>query len=325
MVRVGVVGTGGMAAQRVQCLREIEGVAVSAICSRSRERARSLCPEARAFDDYGAMLDAVDAAVLCLPNHLHARYALQALDRGRHVLVEYPLCTTTEEMAALRRAGEASGRVLMVGNTIVHEAMFRYVSQHQGRLGELISAASRVGYFGSDIAGEWYMDPAQAGSPFVSYHYHHIEYYRRLLGDVQWVLACDESRPDPVRPGLLSLAGGTLIMRHAGGATSSIQWYLSASGEGRTPRGFWLNGLEGSLTIVSHKDDVSLAVLDLGAHRTAESFREEWGVAGSSEDFIAAIRGELDHSDRLEQDMRTLAIGFAAAESARRKKPVSLE
>jgi len=325
MVAIGIAGTGGMATQRVNCFRRMEGVEVAAVYSRCTERARALCPEARPFEDYEAMLDSVEAVALCLPNNLHAACALRALKSGRHALVEYPLCIAPGEMEALGSAAERSGCVLMVGNTIVHEAMFRWVVERSGRLGELLSAASRVGYFGSDIAGAWYMDPAQSGSPFVAYHYHHIEYYRRILGEVRWVHARDESRPDPRKPDFLSVSGGTLVMGHVGARTSCIQWYLSAGGRGSLPRGFWLNGTAGSLTIVSHEKDRSLAILDVGGERTSETLDDEWGVEGSCRDFIEAIRGNMDHRARLAEDMMTLRIGLAAAESARLDAPVTLD
>ena len=326
MIRIGIAGTGGMAAQRARIFDGMEGVAVTAVCSRSKERAAALCANtnARPVTDYAAMLKDVDAAALCLPNHLHATHALQALELGKHVLVEYPLCVQAEEIAPLRQAAADAGSVLMVGNTIIHEAMFRTLWAQRDRLGALVSASSRVAFYGEEIAGAWYMRPECSGSPFASYHYHHIEYYRRFLGEVEWVLANDESRPDPDRPGCLSLTGGTLAMGHEGGAMSCIQWYLGASGIG-LPRGLWMNGDSGSVTVVTEGADRSRIIWGEGGEGRMEDYDDDWGVAGSCEDFVKAVNGELDWRDRLRSDCRTLNVGLAAAESARRKERIEIK
>jgi predicted dehydrogenase len=59
-------------------------------------------------------LPAVDAAIVAVPNHLHADVAVDLLERGTHVLVEKPLAVSAHDA---RRVVEAAGeRVLAVGN-----------------------------------------------------------------------------------------------------------------------------------------------------------------------------------------------------------------
>jgi len=78
------------------------------------------------------------------------------------------------------------------------------------------------------------------------------------------------------------------------------------------------------VTVVSRAPGRSLAIRDVGSERTQEEFADGWGVRGSCDDFLRAIRGELDGRERFAQDMATLRAAFAAAESAREGKPVSL-
>lgn len=308
-----------MALQRARAFGSFPEVRVTAVCSRSPERAKAICAEtgAKAYGDYSAMLGEVDAVVLCLPNHLHAPFAMKALERGRHALVEYPLCVSEQEVGDLAEAAERAGRVLMVGNTIIRERMFTHLNERLARLGRLLSAASRVAFYDSAIAGQWYMSPQQSGSCFVAYSYHHIEYYRRLFGEPAWVMASDESRPDPARAGYLSLAGGTLTMGHRGGATSCIQWYLSAAGQGLA-RGFWLNGSDATVCIMceSGAEDVSTVIWNGGGEGSVERFVNEWGVGGSCSDFVEAVGGRLNHRERLASDIATTRVGLAAARSA---------
>ena len=312
-IRLGIAGRGGMALQRAQVFAGLPGVDVAGVFARSLEKAAPISSSADFFGDYEKMLDAVDAVVVCVPNDAHATLARAALEAGKHVLVEYPLAPGLAEAQSLAAAARESGCVLMTGNTMFHESLFAHICKKLEGLGAIVSAASRVAWFDPGIADAWYLDPRRSGPCFVAFHYHHIAIYRRLLGEVAWVQAREESR---VRPdGTLSLAGGTLLMAHAGGATSVIQWYLGCGSSGLA-RSLVLTGLQATLTILSDNgpEDTSRTVWNGEGH--TEVFPNTWGVLESSNDFLHAIRGELDHLALLDDDLLTLSVATAAARSA---------
>src|SRR5271167_3778063 len=70
--------------------------------------------------DFQALLndDQVDLVDLCVPNDSHARMAIQALEAGKHVLVEKPIALTTAEADAMVAASAAAGKLLMVGHVL---------------------------------------------------------------------------------------------------------------------------------------------------------------------------------------------------------------
>lgn len=325
MIRLGIVGTGAMAMERLRCFSQMDDVRVSAIYSRNIKRLRNFAEsdDIQCFDHYADMLDSIDAVIICLPNNIHFQFGVKSLHAGKHVLAEYPLAIDRMQAEKLQKAASDNNHVLMVGNTIIHEALFRYIQQNKLRLGNIISAASRVAFYGSEIAGSWFVNPEQFGTVFAGLHYHHIEYYKHLLGVPAWVVAQNESRPDSVNNGFFSFAGGTLVMGHNEKSTSCIQWYLSDSGSG-LPRGMWINGTEASLTLVSINDGSTEAVWNQGGQHRCEVIEDNWGIDGSCEDFIAAIKGKFDHRNRLNEDMQTLHIGFAASESAKKNEKVLL-
>ncbi|MBI4842658.1 MAG: Gfo/Idh/MocA family oxidoreductase [candidate division NC10 bacterium] len=98
VVRIGMVGARYGAAVHLQNLAALRGtrVQVTGICSQSRESAE-VC--ARRFEipfvttDFAALLGRkdVDAVDLCVPTALHHRFAIQAAEAGKHVIVEKPL------------------------------------------------------------------------------------------------------------------------------------------------------------------------------------------------------------------------------------------
>jgi predicted dehydrogenase len=311
-----------MAAERMRTLGGVDGVSISGVYSRTLEKAEAAGSSfgARGFDDFDEMLDAVDAVSICLSNDVHAVFARKALIAGKHVLIEYPLCTSASDADYLSADANRSGSVLMVGNTILHETMFKYLNENKARLGDLLNASARVAFFDGSSAGWWYMNEEKTGPRFAAMHYHFIEYFKRFVGKVDWVRGVDQSLPDDERPGYERLAGGTLFMGHEGNKTSSVQLYLSTAGNG-TPRGLWINGTDASVTIVAHGDNRSLVIWNGGEDGT-EEYENDWGVAGSSMDFIDAIQGKLDHRARLEDDITTMKLGILASESSKSGKIV---
>jgi predicted dehydrogenase len=317
-IKIGILGTGLMSGQRVHHFSQVEGSVVAGVCSRELDKAKAVVGEsgARAYNDFGAMLADVDAVVIGVPNPLHTQFALQALEAGKHVLVEYPLAISIEEAESLKQAGKSAGVVLMVGNTIIHEARFQYLWNNRERLGKIVSAASRASFYGPENETVWYSCESKRGPMFSSMHYHHIEYYKRFVGPVEWALGREESIPNEAAPGCDRLAGGTLLLGHQGNKTSCIQWYMSIA-ETSAPLCMWLNGTEGSVTVVTNENGLASAIWNEGEEGHADVFQDQWGGLGSAQDFVDAVDGRMDHISRLDEDIETMKIGLAATASSK--------
>jgi predicted dehydrogenase len=97
-VRVGLIGSGFAARLHAEAYRHVPGVNLElrAVASVRPERAAAFAAEfhvGRAVADPSVILDdpEIDAVDLCLPSHLHARFAVRAARAGKHVIVEKPL------------------------------------------------------------------------------------------------------------------------------------------------------------------------------------------------------------------------------------------
>jgi len=66
--------------------------------------------------DTGSLPGRVDAAIVALPNNLHAPVSIDLLQRGVHVLVEKPMAISVRECEAMIAAAEGSGATLAVGH-----------------------------------------------------------------------------------------------------------------------------------------------------------------------------------------------------------------
>jgi predicted dehydrogenase len=117
-VSVLVVGTGILGKRHARVLHELEHARLAGVVSRSAERAAALAGRygAPGFTDLEAAMAAsgCDAVVVATPDHLHLHPVMQALERGRHVLVEKPLATDRSEAQQMVGAARRADLVLQV-------------------------------------------------------------------------------------------------------------------------------------------------------------------------------------------------------------------
>lgn len=111
--RWGILGAANIArAQFMPGLREAGDGVAAVVASRDLARARAFADAEgveRAVDDYRALLDdeRIDAVYIALPNSHHAQWTIEALNAGKHVLCEKPLCarlSDTERVIEVARA-----------------------------------------------------------------------------------------------------------------------------------------------------------------------------------------------------------------------------
>jgi predicted dehydrogenase len=120
-LRVGIVGGGAITqVAHLPVLKKLKSIEVAAICDIDLPKARALADRFAvkdAFDDIEDLLryEALDAVVICSPNHLHESHILAALSANLHVLVEKPLAMTAASAQRIIKATEKRDRVVMVG------------------------------------------------------------------------------------------------------------------------------------------------------------------------------------------------------------------
>jgi predicted dehydrogenase len=140
-------------------LHATEGVDEVAIVDSREDRVRNLARSYRSAPSFTALAPAlaeVDAVVVATPPSTHVAVALQAIEAGKHVLVEKPLAPTAAGARRLGRAASAAGVILMVGHTFEYNPAVRKLRElvRHGELGEVYyidSARLNLGLYQNDV------------------------------------------------------------------------------------------------------------------------------------------------------------------------------
>lgn len=116
-LRWGLLSTARINRALIPPLRASKRNTLSAVASRSLEKAQLYAREhkiPRALGSYEALLEdpEIDVIYISLPNHLHTKWAIRAVQAGKHVLCEKPLALTTIEVDAMTEAATDAGKII---------------------------------------------------------------------------------------------------------------------------------------------------------------------------------------------------------------------
>jgi predicted dehydrogenase len=132
---------------------------IVAVCDVYEKRKRETAEKygAKGFLDYREVLAMpdVDAVIVATPDHWHARVALDAMDQGKDVYLEKPMCHTIKEVKQLMDTVHETNRVLQVGSQTTSADQWWKAKKAiaDGMIGKMIM--SQGSYHRNSIEGEW--------------------------------------------------------------------------------------------------------------------------------------------------------------------------
>lgn len=116
------IGVGGMGYNDLTNFKSHARSEIVAICDVDRkhlDKAAELVPNARRYTDWREMLakegDRIDSVNASVPDHMHALIATKALEAGKHVYCQKPLCHDVAECRHLAKLAKRSGLVTQLG------------------------------------------------------------------------------------------------------------------------------------------------------------------------------------------------------------------
>jgi len=162
-IRWAIVGTGAVAGRIAPDFPLAEGAELVAVCSRTAEAGGEFARAhriPRVHSAYVALLaDAeIDAVYLATPHITHHRLALEALDAGKHVLVEKPMGMEAREVREIAAAARRNGLLAMEAMWMRFSPLVAAVRETiaRGEIGEVRSVRASFGMpFPRDVGSRW--------------------------------------------------------------------------------------------------------------------------------------------------------------------------
>ncbi|MDF1513642.1 MAG: Gfo/Idh/MocA family oxidoreductase [Anaerolineae bacterium] len=200
-VRIAIIGCGWAGLRHARACQAV-GVRVSWAVDLDSTRAQQVCDslgsdgmDTRITSDVQQVLhdSTTDAVSLCLPHNLHAPVAIEAAEKGKHILVEKPLAANLAQADAMIASAGQSGLILMVAENVRFHPIYLKISDliQSGLIGKpAFIHISRQAYLRADFISNrpWFLDEEQAaGGMMMSGGIHDFETMRMLIGDVESV------------------------------------------------------------------------------------------------------------------------------------------
>lgn len=176
-LRIAMLGSGGMGRHHArEILRRDDSVIVAQCDPAESARAEmrkvlgSLADQVREYTDYREMLDKeeLDAVVVSTCHTQHVEHVSAALEKGLHVLVEKPMCTTATDARKLMEVSENKKLVLAIAYQRHGDGRFIRARQliQEGVIGEVMMIHVIIAQDCLDVfkpGASWRADPALSG------------------------------------------------------------------------------------------------------------------------------------------------------------------
>ncbi len=266
-VRLGFIGTGGIAQGHMDRLSKIDGVQNVAFCDVQLDRARAAAEKygGTAYDDFARMLDTEDLSGVFIgtPPFAHGEIELACCAKGLHMLIEKPIAIDCDMARPILQAVQASGII----TTVAYK--YRW-DDHVMKAREMLAGRTIGLVFGNFWGGlpgvPWWRVQEQSGGQMVEQTTHIVDMARFLAGDVTHVQAFHTHQVMHKKVENCNVADAmTASLMFHNGAVGTISNTCMLEGWGQSScrvmaEGFTLNIAGGTLTWNSPADSGELQV-----------------------------------------------------------------
>ena len=200
MLKVGLVGVGGISGAHIPAWQSMEDVELVALCD-VRPEQMTRYPELHQYTNMDDMLakEQLDILDICLPTYLHADAAVKAMERGIHVLSEKPVSLKTEDVHRLYETAKRNNVRFMVAQVLRFWPEYVYLKEiyDSGRYGKLLSGRmARLGHMPGWSWDNWMKDESRSGLVPFDLHIHDLDFMVYTFGKPKQVSSFRARRPD---------------------------------------------------------------------------------------------------------------------------------
>jgi predicted dehydrogenase len=189
MLRVGLIGVGGMGGMHSECYKflEAKGVTVAAVADLDKAKLDKAVKRhgARGYKTGLELIEKedVDLIDICVPTYIHGIHALAAMDKKASVLIEKPVCLNKTEMNLLLKKQKETKANVAVAQCLRFWNEYEWLKNAVDKkiYGKVLSAV--LTRLSALPWSPWYSDPEKSGSAALDLHIHDVDILRYLFGE----------------------------------------------------------------------------------------------------------------------------------------------
>lgn len=202
MIRIGIIGFGFMGRMHYRCWKALDSARIVAVCDTQAVALQATgkglgniagadgevdLRDLAVYSDPGELFarEPLDAVSITVPTHLHAAWAIRALDAGIHVLCEKPMALTRADGMRMMEAAERNNKELQIGHCIRFWPEYAKAKElvDSGAYGRVITATfQRLSATARSKRGTWFSNEEQSGGMVFDLHIHDTDFIQHLFG-----------------------------------------------------------------------------------------------------------------------------------------------
>ncbi len=187
MLKVAVVGVGGISGAHIPAWEEMKDAELVALCDIRPERMEKYEGK-RCYTDIDELLEneELDILDICLPTYLHADVACKAMDLGINVITEKPISLKDEDVERVYACAEKNNVKFMVAQVLRFWPEYELLKEiyDTKKYGKLLSGTmTRLGCYPRWSWDGWMMDEKRSGLVPFDLHIHDLDFMVYAFGE----------------------------------------------------------------------------------------------------------------------------------------------
>ena len=200
MLKIGLVGVGGISGAHIPAWDAMEDVELVALCDVRSERMEPY-PDKRKYLDFDEMLEKeqLDILDICLPTYLHADFAIKAMEKGINVICEKPISLKEEDVERVYSTAHRMNVKFMVAQVLRFWPEYELLKElyDTEKYGKLLSGyMGRLGNIPLWSWDGWMSDESRSGLVPFDLHIHDLDFMVYAFGAPEKVTSHRSKRPD---------------------------------------------------------------------------------------------------------------------------------
>ena len=189
MLKVAMLGMGGISGSHRAAWKQFEDAQVIAVCDIRPEKADAAAEDmgCKAYYSYEEMAanEKFDILDICLPTFLHAEYSIKGMKDGAHVICEKPISLDINDVDRIYNTAKETGKNFMIAQVVRfwREYLVLKDAYDTGKYGKLLSGhMTRLGSTPGASWENWMRDPQRSGMVPFDLHIHDLDFMIYAFG-----------------------------------------------------------------------------------------------------------------------------------------------